>query len=125
MPVRQIERHVRPAAGQQVCGEDNAFIKGEGGKEGLHLLRLRTEIRTAAFGRVAFFAFYNVVVAVEQIQTVFLVKLFEKPEDIAVDVNDGLHISVFPEFISISQFNIGKTLSVIMLECSKIQMLVF
>lgn len=96
MSVRQIERHMRPALWKQVCGKNHAFIKGEGRKEGLHLLRLRTEIRTAAFGWVALFSLDNVVVAVEQIQTVFQIELFEEPEDIAVDVNDGLHVSVFP-----------------------------
>ncbi len=125
MSVRQIERYVRPAVRQQVCGENDSFIKGKGRKEGLHLLGLRTEIRTAAFGRVALPAFYNVVVAIEKIQPVLLIELFEKPKDIAVDIDDILHVSVFPKFIPIPQFNIGKSLSVIVFQSGKIEMLVF
>lgn len=125
MPVRQIERYVRPAAWQQVCGENNSFIKNKRRKEGLRLLGLRTEIRTAAFGRVALPALYNVMVAIEKIQSVLLIELLKKPEDIAVDINDILHTSVFPKFIPVPQLNIGKTLSVIVFQCGKIQMLVF
>ena len=125
MPVRQVERHAGPAAGQQVCSEYDSLIKGEGGKERLHLLGLGTEISTAAFGRVALLALHDVVIAVDKIQAVLLMKLFEKPEDIVVDINDVFHVSVFPKLIPIPQFNIGKPLSVVMFQRGKIQMLVF
>ena len=42
-----------------------------------------------------------------------------------MDVDDLLHIPVFPEFISIAQLDIGKTLGVIMAQGSKIQILIF
>lgn len=125
MSVCQIKGYMRPAAGQQVRGENNSLIKGEGGEEGLHLLGLRTEIGTAAFGGVALFPFYDVMVAVEKVQTVFLIELFEKPEYVAVDIDDIFHASVFPKLIPVAQLNIGKALSVIMLQRGKIQVLVF
>lgn len=125
MPVRQIERYMRPASGKQVCGENNTLIKGEGGEEGLHLLGLRTEIGIAAFGGVALLPFYDVVVAVEKIQPLLLIELFEQPKHIAVHVNDILHISVFPKFIPVTQLDIGKALPIIMFQRGKVQMLVF
>lgn len=125
MSVRQIERHMRPAVWQQVRGENNSLVKRKRREKGLHLLRLRTEIRTAAFGRVVLFAFYDVVVAVEKIQPILQIELLEQPEDITVDINDIFHASVFPQFISVTQFDIGEASSVIMLERGKIQMLVF
>ena len=42
-----------------------------------------------------------------------------------MDVDDLLHIPVFPEFISVAQFDIGKTLGVIMAQGSEIQILIF
>lgn len=42
-----------------------------------------------------------------------------------MDINDLFHIPVFPEFISVAQLNIGKTLGVIMVQGSKIQILIF
>ncbi len=125
MSVRQIKRYAGRMPGLRACSENNALIKSEGGEEGLHLLRLRTEISAAAFGGVAFLPLYNIVVAVDQIQSVFLMKLFEQPEHIAVNVNYIFHASVFPQFISIAQFDIGRTMSIIMLQRGKIQMLVF
>lgn len=125
MPVRQVERYTRPAARQQIRGEYDSLIKREGGKEGLHLLGLGTEISTAAFGRIALLPLHDVVIAVDKIQAVFLMKLFEKPEDIVVDINDVFHVSVFPKLIPIPQLNIGKPLSVVMFQRGKIQMLVF
>jgi len=108
MPMCQIERHTRPVAGQQVCGKDNTFIKGRDGKERFHSL----------------FSFDNVMVAVEQIQPVFLVELPEKPEDITMNIENVFHTSVFPQFVPVAQFDIGKTLPVIVFQCSEIQVLV-
>lgn len=120
MPVRQVEGHTRPAPLKQVCGENDSLVKSEGRKQGLHLLGLRTEKSIAAFGGVAPFPFHNVVIAIEKIQPVFLVELFEEPEDIAVHVNDIFHVSVFPKLIPVTQLDIGKSLTVVMLQRGKI-----
>ena len=42
-----------------------------------------------------------------------------------MDIDNLAHAPVFPEFIPISQFNIGKTKLVIVFQGSEIQMLVF
>jgi len=125
VPVRQIEGYMGTVTGQQVCGEDNALMEGEGGKERLHLLGLCTEEGITAFGRVAFFSFDNIMVAVDKIKSLLQVKLFKKPENVAVDVYDIFHAPVFPKLIPVPQFDIGKALSVIMPQRGEIQVLVF
>ena len=65
------------------------------------------------------------MVAVEKIQSILLIELFEKPEDIAVHINNIFQASVFPELIPIPQLDIGKALPVIMLQRGKVQMLIF
>lgn len=109
MSVSQIEGYMGPVARQQVRSEYDAFIKVEIRKESVHSL----------------FSFDNIVVSIEKIQPVFLAKLCEEPEDIAVDIHDIFHVSVFPQFIAIAQFDISISLSVIMFQRGKIQVLVF
>lgn len=59
--------------------------------------------------------FYNIVVAVDQIQPFLIVELGQKPKNIAVYFKDPVKGSVFPKFIPIAQFNIGKIILVIVL----------
>jgi hypothetical protein len=109
MSMGQIEGYMRVVSRQQICGEDNAFIEGKCGKESLHFPSFLD----------------NVMVAIEQIQPVLLIKLLEKPEYIAVNVHDIFHAAVLPQFVSVSKFDIGKSLTVIMFQCGEIKVLVF
>ena len=52
-------------------------------------------------------------------------KTGEQEEDIAVGFDNLLHAAVFPKFIPISQFDVGITCFIIVLQGGKIQVLVF
>ncbi len=109
MAVGQIERDAGHTVRRRAGGQDDSFMKAERRKKRLQPL----------------LSFYDIMVAVEQIQAVLLIKLMKEPEHVAVDIHDIFHVSVFPELITVPQFNIGKTLSVIVLQGGEIQMLVF
>ena len=84
-----------------------------------------TKIGCAFFLRKGMVFFYDIMIAVDHIKSFFVIKRREFTEDIAVDFLDLFHVPVFPEFITIAQFNISVALLIIMTECGKIQTLVF
>lgn len=91
MPVGQIDT----AATARVF-QNQAFVESQSRKQFFMTLGVRAEIGTAdSFGIAGTFLFH-IVVAVKQIKPVLSIKEGEKPENIAVDFNDLLHVSVFP-----------------------------
>ena len=88
-------------------------MKGKLWKQRLWLLCFCTEVSTAFLLAVIFLLFDDIMVAIEHIEAVFLIKQGEHPKYIAVYFNDSFHIPVFPKFISVPQFNIGKASLVI------------
>ena len=120
MPVGQID--TAAAAG---VFQNQAFVKGQSRKQFLMTLGVRAEKGTAESLGIAGTFLFHIMVAVKQIKSVLPVKEGEKLEDIAVDFDDLLHVSVFPKFISIPQLDIGKTVSTVIFQGRKIKTLVF
>lgn len=119
MPVGQID--TAAAAG---VFQNQAFVEGQSRKQFLMTLGVRAEIGTANSLRIAGSFLFHIMVAVKQIKSVLPVKEGEKLEDIAVDFNDLLHVSVFPKFIPIPQLDIGKTIGTVIFQGRKIKALV-
>lgn len=120
MPVGQIDTVA--AAGVL---QNQAFMEGQSRKQFLMTLGVRAEIGIADPLGIAGTFLLHIMIAVKQIKSVLPVKEGEKLEDIAVDFDDLLHLSVFPKFIPIPQFDIGKTIGTIIFQGRKIKALVF
>lgn len=99
MSVGQVERNAGRVVRWSACGENNSLVVTERRKKGFQPL----------------LSFHNIMVAVKQIQPVFLIKLAKKPENVAVDIHDVFDASVFPQLVAVSQLDIGKSLPVIVL----------
>ena len=69
--------------------------------------------------------FDHVVVSVDHIEPVVLIKPGQLPEYVTMDFFDLFHIPVFPEFVSISQFNVGVAALIIIVQSGEIEMAVF
>lgn len=69
--------------------------------------------------------FHNVVISVEHKEPTLSVELFQLLEYIAVIFLNLLHSFVFPEFVAISQFNIGEVIAVVVFQRSLIEGLIF
>ena len=82
-------------------------------------------ITAAASGGVAIIFFYQIMVAVQQIETALPVKKRKQLEYSAVSLYNLCHISIFPQFIPIPQFNIGISGFQIIFQGSSIQRLIF
>ena len=88
-------------------------------------LRITAKIGGTFLAAVITFLLFHIVIAIEQEKAVFLIKPGHKPENVVVDVDNLIHIPVFPQFIPIPQFDIGKALVVVMLQGSEIEVLIF
>ena len=65
------------------------------------------------------------MVPIEKVKPVLAVEEGEEPEHIVVDLDDLAHPSVFPELVAVAKLNIGEALCVIMLQGSKVKILIF
>lgn len=80
--------------------------------------------RVAADG-ITSILLYNIMVAIEHVQSSAGMKAGEKGEDISVAFYDLLHTAVFPQLIPVPQFNVGIACSVVMLQGRGVQILIF
>lgn len=119
MPVGQID-----AAAATGVFQNQAFVEDQTRKQFLMTLGVRAEIGIADSLRIMGAFLLHIVVAVKQIKSVLSVKEGEKLEDIAVDFDNLLHVSVFPQFIPIPQLDISKTIGTIIFQGRKIKALV-
>lgn len=69
--------------------------------------------------------FYNIMVAIDHIKSFFVIEKGKFMKYITVNFLDLFHVSVFPKFVPIAQFNISIPLLIIMSQCRKIEILVF
>lgn len=120
MPVSQIK------AGPGIAGlQDKSLIKGQSGEQGLMALGVRTKISIADLVGITRSFFLHIVIAIQQIEPPLPVKQGEEPEYIVVDLYDLAHAPVFPQFVTVAQLDIGEALGIIVLQGSKIQVLIF
>jgi len=105
--------------------QDNALIKGKSREEGLAALGIRAKIGVTDLVGITRSFFLHIMIAVQQIKPSLAVKQGEEPEHIIVNLNDLTHAPVFPQLIPVSQFNIGVALGIVVLQCRKIEVLVF
>ena len=77
-----------------------------------------------ALAGVGFSPLDNVVVAVNHVQPAGLIEFGQQLKGVGVGLNDGLLISIFPQLVSISQFDIGVAVGQIVLERAAVDLLV-
>ena len=83
----------------------------------------RISIAAALDMAVVFFDY--VMVSVDHVKAALFLEKREQPEYIAMYLNNLFQSPIFPQFISVTQFNISVTGLIIIPECCKIQVLVF
>lgn len=103
MSVGQVE--ILCIRGKQVF-QNNSGIKGNVGQKGLLL-------------------FYHIMIAVEHIKASFPVKAAKLGKNVFMGLDNLLYTAVFPQLISVPQFDIGVSGMVIMLQGGKIEIAVF
>ena len=54
------------------------------------------------------FSFDHIMVSIEQIKPVLPVQPHENIKDVVMDLDDRFHAAVFPEFVAVAKFNVGK-----------------
>ena len=81
-------------------------------------------IGIAAFGGIVHISFYQVMIAVEEVEAPLSVKKGKDVVDCAVGLNDLLQIRVFPQFIPVPKLDIGIVRSEIMLQGGQIEGLI-
>lgn len=64
------------------------------------------------------------MVAVNHVQPAGLIEFGQQLKGVGVGLNDGLLISIFPQLVSISQFDIGVAVGQIVLERATVDLLV-
>lgn len=105
--------------------ENNSGIELDIWKKRLPALAGRAVIRRVLFLCKAGIFLYHVMISIDHVKAVFFIKPGELSEYVAVYLFDLLHISVFPEFVSVTQFDIRITTAIVVSECGEIKMLVF
>ena len=123
MPVSKIDIH-RKTGFQNDTGIKRNIRKGK------LLLQIRVVFRgtvamAAVFLGVMAVLLYHIVVPVKHIQAVLFMKAGEEKKHIAMGFDDLFHTAVFPQFVPVSQLNVGVTRFVIILQCGEVQVLVF
>lgn len=105
--------------------EDKAFVELKTGEQFLAALRVRTEIGVTDPVGISGLFLLEIMVPIEKVKPVLAVEEGEEPEHIVVDLDDLAHPSVFPELVAVAKLNIGEALCVIMLQGSKVKILIF
>lgn len=82
-------------------------------------------VTAAAPGCIAVVFFHNIMVAVQQIEAFLPVKLRQQLKHITVTLNNLCHVAIFPQFVPISQLDVGISRFQIMLQGSSIERLIF
>lgn len=108
MPVCQVDT----AAGTGIF-QNQTFVEYQPRKQFLMALGIRTEIGIADSLGIAGMLLFHIMVAIKQMQPALTVKEGEKPKDIVVDLDYLPHVSVFPEFVSVPQLDIGVSIGII------------
>ena len=103
--------------------QHQAFGDFQAGEQRL-IAAVAVAIVARALAGVGFSPLDNVVVAVNHVQPAGLIEFGQQLKGVGVGLNDGLLISIFPQLVSISQFDIGEALVVIMLQRAEKQILI-
>ncbi len=114
--------HQKPGQGPQ-GGIQKTGLVAVGQIQGF--LRHGFAVQNHSFQKGRIFSSDNVVVAIEQVQPSSLFKPGKHAVDILVDLSDVAQLPVLPQFLPVPQFNIGKSIPVIVLHGRIVQMLVF
>lgn len=95
--------------------QNKSGIKSYVRKERQGALTGRTVKRGAFFFRKGGALFYNIMVSIYHIQPVITIESGKELKHFTVDFFNLLHLPILPEFVAVSQFNIGKAVFVIVL----------
>lgn len=79
---------------------------------------------TMTGGKVSI-TFHHIVITVKHKKPVITIKAGEHPETVVMSEFNWLYRVVFPKFVPVTEFNIGESVIIIILQCGKIKMLVF
>lgn len=105
--------------------QNQPLMEGEIGKKRLATLGICTKIGSTDTLGVSGRFFLHIVISIEHIESVLLIEEGKQPEHIIVDFDDLTHAAHFPQFIAVTQFNIGIVMGIIIFQGSKIQILIF
>lgn len=105
--------------------QNQSFVKDQIREQFLTALCISTEISFKDPAGVAGLFLFHIMISIEQIEPFLFVEEGKKPEYIIVYFDDLAHLSVFPQFIPVTQFYIGEPVGIIVFQCREIQVLVF
>ncbi len=101
------------------------LVKVKVRKQFLTALCIGAEIRFTDPAGVAGFFLFDIMISVEQIESVLPVEKGKQPKYIIVYFDDLAHSSVFPQFVSVTQLYIGEAVGVVIFQGREIKRLVF